>query len=86
MLNLVKIITIKTEHKFQINLSIILADFIFKKKMTERSMFRWDTKNYLILSNPASLYGRQQGIVKDYGLPETHRTQSLSLTPSMVCI
>ena len=86
MLNLVKIITIKTEHKFQINLSIILADFILKKKMTERSMFRWDTKNYLILSNPASLYGRQQGIVKDYGLPETHRTQSTSLTPSMVCI
>lgn len=32
MLNLVKIITIKTEHKFQINLSIILADFILKKK------------------------------------------------------
>lgn len=35
MLNLVKIITIKTEHKFQINLSIILADFILKKNDRE---------------------------------------------------
>lgn len=38
MLNLVKIITIKTEHKFQINLSIILADFILKKKKNDREI------------------------------------------------
>ena len=36
MLNLVKIITIKAEHKFQINLSIILVDFILKEKNKKR--------------------------------------------------
>ena len=36
MLNLVKIIAIKTEHKFQINLSIILVDFILKEKKKKR--------------------------------------------------
>ena len=66
MLNLVKIIAIKTEHKFQINLSIILVDFILKekKKKTKETMFRWDSKNYLILSNPAAYTGGSRELRK----------------------
>ena len=51
MLNLVKIIAIKTEHKFQINLSIILVDFILKekKKKNERDHVQMGFKE---LSHP----------------------------------